>query len=126
MVNLTIDGRELAGVGIDFLAQRLAGLVLAPRAEVWLHSAGGPAICLLKSDQRAMLMLLRSKGDPGLTSRALDTVGCGVLPFLLANGQADEYPAAWTIPFDEARRALEFFWFQKNAAPFISWHDDAG
>jgi len=125
-VNLTIDGCDLAGGGIDFLAERLAGLALVPRAEVWLRSPDGRAICLLKSDQRAMLMLLRSMGDPGLTSRAVDAVGSDVLPFLLANGQSDEYPAAWTVPFDEARRALEFFWFQKTAAPFISWHDDAG
>jgi hypothetical protein len=71
-----------------------------------------------------MLMLLRTEGDAGLVSRAGDESQQGVRQFTLANGQVDEYPAAWTVSFDDAQRALEHFWFGGTAAPFITWHDD--
>ena len=124
-MDLTIDGKDLGSIPIDLLAERLAGLREVPRAEVWLQD-GDRALCLLKNHDRALLMLLREDGDPGLTSRATDLTDDGLMEFTLNNGQVDTHRVAWTVPFDDARRALEFFWFQKSAAPFITWHDHAG
>jgi hypothetical protein len=124
-VNLTINGQDFGRTPIDLLAERLAGLADVPRAEVWLNNEGR-ALCLLKSQDRAMLMLLREDGDPGLTSRATDLNDDREMEFTLSNGQVDKYPARWTVPFAEARRAAEFFWFKESPAPFIAWHDDAG
>ena len=122
-VNLMINGRSMGVVGPDSLAGLLASVAALSRAEIWLSAPGSASLCLLKSNERAVLMLLRSEGDAGLTSRATEPVGDSVLQFTLANGQVDEYPAAWTVPFDDARRAVEYFWFSKAAAPFVSWHD---
>ena len=124
-MNLMINGRSMGVVGPDSLAGLLASVAALSRAEIWLSAPGGASLCLLKSNERAVLMLLRTEGDAGLTSRATEPVGDSVLQFTLANGQVDEYPAAWTVPFDDARRAVEYFWFSKAAAPFLSWHDDA-
>ena len=122
--SLTIGGQDFGSVGPDFLAERLAGLQSDRRAEVWLTHSTGSSLCLLKSDDRAMLMLLRSEGDAGMVSRADDQVDGAALPFTLSNGQEDEHPAGWTIAFDNARRAMEHFWFGGTPTPFIHWHDD--
>jgi hypothetical protein len=123
---LMIGGRAFGSVGPDFLSERLADLGSAARSEVWLYHSGGSSLCLLKSDDRAMLMLHRVEGDSGLVSRASDDFAGGPLRFSLSNGQEDEYPATWTVGFDDARRAMEHFWFGGAPAPFIRWHDDRG
>ena len=122
--DVTIDGRHLGSVGIDFLAGCLAGLSSVPRAEVWLTHPSGSSLCILKSAEEAMLMLLRGEGDPGLVSRSSDESQAGAREFTLANGQVDVYPVTWTVPFDDARRAAEYFWFSGTPAPFVRWHDD--
>jgi hypothetical protein len=123
-VSLKINGQDFGSPPIDLLSERLAELDDASRAEVWINN-GDRALCLLKSHDRAMLMLLREDGDPGLSSRATDLNDDRDIEFTLSNGQVDTYPARWTVPFDEARRAAEFFWLKESPAPFIAWHDDA-
>jgi hypothetical protein len=122
---LTVDGRDFGLVGIDFLAGRLGSLSLVPRTEVWLAHSSGSSLCVLKSDDTAILMLLRREGDAGLVSRSSDEPRVGSCEFRLANGQVDTYPASWTVPFHDARRVAEFFWFSGTPAPFVRWHDDA-
>lgn len=46
------------------------------------------------------------------------------LEFLLANGQADGYPARWTVPLEDAKRAMEYFLEQGELAPFVQWSED--
>src|SRR5262245_21214802 len=124
-MRLRIDNDELGEISIEALAARLTGLSDRARAEVWLDH-DECSICLLKHDDRAMLMLLRFDGDSGLTSRASDDQDDIALDFMLSNGQRDEYPVGWTIPYGDARRALEYFWSHKDAAPFIAWSEEAG
>jgi hypothetical protein len=123
-LGLIIHGREVGPAPIDYLAESLARLAPEDQAEVWLSEEDGPSLCVLKSGGRALLMFLRRAGDPGMTSRSELTESGGTLSFTLSNGQVDEYPVAWTVPFDRARQAAEYFWFHRGPAPFVVWHDD--
>ena len=123
-LKLIIDEREFGSVPIDLLAERLAGLCTQDRAEVWLSQEDGPSLCVLKSGGRALLMFLREAGDPGMTSRSESSGMPETLLFTLGNGQVDEYPTAWTVAFEVARQAAEYFWFHQRPAPFVTWHDD--
>lgn len=42
-------------------------------------------------------------------------------PYMLDNGQVDEYPCSWTIPGDEALRAVEYFLNGGAMAPWVHW-----
>lgn len=45
-----------------------------------------------------------------------------LLPYTLDNGQVDWYPRSWTIPVDEALRAIAYFLSGEGAmAPQITW-----
>ena len=122
---LTIDGRELGDLPIELLRERIADVRPVDRSEVWLNDSAGPALCILKSGTRALLMYLRCEGDVGLTSRSRGDHDDGDLEFTLANGQVDLYPSEWTVAFEDAARAAEHFWLEAKPAPFVSWHDDS-
>ncbi len=123
---LFIDGREVGALGIDLLAEQLAGLVQRPFAEAWLRDENGAALSLLKSGDRAFLMLIRFEGDAGMTSRSQPPSGSkAVLKFKLGNGQVDEYSIAWTVSFEDARRVMEEFWFTRAPSKNIAWQDDS-
>ena len=47
------------------------------------------------------------------------------MTFTLANGQRDDYPAAWTVDAERGREALEYFFETDTMPPFIEWHDDS-
>jgi len=119
---LVINDRELGAVGVDSLADHLGALVPVARSEIWLTHSSGSSLCILKSGDVAMLMLLRGEGDAGLVSRSSDQSQEGSCEFTLSNGQVDEYPSTWTVPFQEARRAAEHFWSSGTPAPFVTWH----
>jgi hypothetical protein len=74
-------------------------------SEVWLNADDqGSALAMLVNGEHAWLMYIRNGDDPGLTSRNPEYVGSpdALLEFVLANGQLDEYPMAWTFPLEEA------------------------
>lgn len=121
---LSVNGVDHGAISIEPLAARLAQVANHERAEIWLESDAGPRLCVLKSGGVAFLMFLREKGDAGMSSRGAESSGGSATEFTLSNGQADEYPTGWCVPFDAARRAAEYFWFHRAPAPFIDWHDD--
>ena len=46
------------------------------------------------------------------------------LPYTLDNGQVDWYPASWTIPVDDALRAVECFLSgEGEMAPWVAWRE---
>ncbi len=125
MTAVTINEDKLGPVGIRELENRLTGIEHSEHCEVWLDHPTGSALCLLKSGSRAMLMLLRGDGDSGMSSRANDVADrSDNLKFILSDGQVDEYPLAWTVPFDDAKRAAKYFWSSGKPAPHVQWHDD--
>jgi hypothetical protein len=74
----------------------------------------------------AFLLYQQDDNDAGFTSRNPDYRGPedAVFPFILDNGQRDEIPALWVIPFQEAIHAVEYFFQRGEKAPWVCWHDD--
>jgi hypothetical protein len=97
-----------------------------PAAELWVERPEG-RVCALVSGDRGWLMWLRSDHDPGLSSRNPAYTGPAeaTLPFLLSNGQVDQYPASWTLPTGRVAAALECFARSGLMPDDIGWHDDA-
>ena len=108
----------------DALDEHLASAFVTPFAEVWLQHDNGHTLGMLKSDDRALLLFLESPGAVGCTSRSSDDLPPSLIPFRLTNGQMDEYPAAWTIPFPVAVDALRDFCDTGEPAPFVQWAND--
>jgi hypothetical protein len=87
----------------------------------------GSFISALINRDRALVIFGRHAGDPGLSSRSRDIPSdqAQALEFYLSNGQRDEYPSMWTIPTSEALTAFDYAFIHQQAAPWITWHDDA-
>jgi hypothetical protein len=97
-----------------------------PHCEIWLNAPDESALCLLINGEVGWLMYLREEGDSGFSSRnpLYDGPDDSVIEYHLANGQIDEYPAAWALPFEELVRAAGHFVETYAMAPFVRWHED--
>jgi hypothetical protein len=94
--------------------------------EIWEKKPDGRALCALLNGERGWLMYLQEPGDSGYSSRDPDYDGPAgaMMPFVLANGQRDEYPVGWTLPLSVVERALAHFKKTGKRAPFVRWHAD--
>ena len=94
--------------------------------ELWVEDADGHALCALVNGDRGWLMYLRFEGDAGFSSRNPSYRGDpdAQLEYRLNNGQQDWYPASWSLPIAEVRRALDYFAKERKQPPFITWHED--
>ena len=94
--------------------------------EVWLEAPDGQSLCALINGGVGWLMYLREPGDAGFSSRNPSYKGDpeARIEYLLTNGQLDSYPAAWALPVDELRKALDYFEREHRRPPFIEWHQD--
>ena len=96
--------------------------------EIWVAGPQGRSLCALVDGEVGWLMVLREPGDAGFSSRNpayAGPVDAGI-DFMLANGQRDKYPAAWTYPVETVMRAVAYFRSTGRRPPFIAWHDDSG
>jgi hypothetical protein len=98
-------------------------------SEVWLEASDdGPSLVMLVHDEYALLMYLPdNEGSLGFTSRNPAYAGApdAQIEFLLANGQLDEHPAAWTYPLSVGCAVCRDFVQMLGAlSPLITWHDD--
>lgn len=121
-------GNESVGVGsLSELRAILSRTREAACQELWLVHRDGQRICMLRSGSRAFLMFQSGDDDTGLVARAGgDAPDAATVEFTLANGQRDEYPAAWTVSAEQAVAALEHFFATAVLAPFLAWSDDSG
>ncbi|SRR6266508_2103149 len=96
--------------------------------EVWVEAPDGQAMCALINGDRGRLMYLRENGDAGFSSRNPNYTGptYAQIEYYLSNGQRETYPASWTLPVAEVRRALEFFEREHRPPPCVTWHNDSG
>jgi hypothetical protein len=94
--------------------------------EIWIESPNGSSLCALINGDLGWLMFLRASGDAGFSSRNPDYAGPSdaKITYVLSNGQADSYPAAWALPVATVEQAL--FFFRRHGSPpsFIAWHND--
>jgi hypothetical protein len=94
--------------------------------EIWLEAPDGQSLCALINGDRGWLMYLRAPGDSGFSSRDPSYAGDpeARIEYRLSNGQRDWYPASWSLPVAEVRRALEYFASEQEQPSFIVWHAD--
>lgn len=124
---LAVNGVEYSISGHADLQQHLAVFPNDGHSELWLTLPDGSFISALINRDRALVIFGRHDGDPGLSSRSRDTSPdqAQELEFSLSNGQRDEYPLSWTIPIRDALAAFDYAFVHQEAAPWITWHDDA-
>lgn len=122
---LFINDVEEAVNSIESLSKRLAS-IQDIFTEIWLEESDGPSIACFKNDDRCFLMYLRESGDSGFTTRSQENIenGENKIEFILSNGQRDEYPVSWTIPYSDGRKAIEYFYLHKDMLPELTWHED--
>ena len=126
-MELKINKVQYEVTELDELRLRLAQVRRTQFSEVWLqHADGWPAIGALINGEAAWLTYVRHEGDAGFSTRNPQYSGPAKsqLEYYLANGQRDEYPAAWNITTTEALRALEHFLEEETMAPWLTWEDD--
>jgi len=99
-----------------------------PFREVWVDGPNGQSVCALISGEVGWLMYLREPEDAGFSSRNPGYQGPpeAVTSYVLANGQRDEYPSAWTYPVAIVEEALSYFRAHGAPPSFITWHNDSG
>lgn len=103
------------------LSEYLEEVDSTDNVEAWITSQSGSSICLLKAQDRTFLMYLRYLGDVGFVSHSDSDVQESI-EFLMANGQADEYPLSWCIEKEWAYKALAYFFVNTGEqSPHINW-----
>lgn len=91
--------------------------------EVWLNVKDGPALCMLRHADAALLMYLRHEGDSGCMSIG-NPEAHGTIQFGLSNGQVDEYPAARCLDIEDCYKALAYFFVNEGLRPdSIKWQE---
>ncbi len=109
------------------LHHALASLPNDSHAEVWVDLDPFPAVCALVNGEQAWMMRIRHEDDPGFSSRNPGYGGPpeATLRYTLANGQVDEYPAAWAYPRQRVFEVLDTFARTGQFPETISWVDNA-
>ena len=124
-LDLQIDGRYIESDDPRRIRAALLRVVREEFAEVWLTVNGGPGFALLKSGGRALCLFVRTLDDPGFTSRqGLRERRRGELPFKLADGTSNTFPAAWTVPFFVALRAADEVLRTGSRPAMVRWQQD--
>ena len=125
VLDLQIDGRYVDSDDPRRIRAALLTVAREEFAEVWVTVNGGPGFALLKSGERALCLFVRTLDDPGFTSRqGLRERRRGALPFKLADGTSNTFPAAWTVPFFVALRAADEFLRTGEMPAMVRWHQD--
>ncbi len=121
-MKITLNSQESEINDLQKLLQRVNAIV-DQHAEISLFmTEDKPILIVLKSDDRALIMFLRFSGDVGFTSRS--NYPEQLLDFTVS-GQKDQYPGNWTIPYEEAKKVIAYFFDHQEMLPSVLWHDDS-
>ena len=128
MMELNLHGEPCAVASPSDLQQALARSNSLAQCELWLtmaeHAEQGPALCMLRNGGSAWLMYLSGQDDASWHSLG-DEEEEGNCSYWLANGQVDEYPAAWCVEVEHCQRAFVEFFSTGGARPAaIAWQAD--
>ena len=128
MMALNVHGETVAIATLAHLQQALARAQSLAQCELWLTMAVdaelGPALCMLRNGGSAWLMYLSGQDDASYHSLG-DEEEKGDCSYWLANGQVDEYPAAWCVAVEQCHRALAEFFSTGGVRPdAIAWQAD--
>ena len=94
--------------------------------DLWFVREDGKILNAFVNGDRGWLMYRVAEDDAGYSSHdpTYDGPEEAVLPYILHNGQQDEYPVSWTLPLEEVMRATQYFLQTGEKAPWVRWHDD--
>jgi hypothetical protein len=124
MAEIIFNGRSQAISSVHELGDALNRFDQEHHFELWVAVSSGAAMCMLRSDNDALLMYLRNSGDSGFTSRGNPDKG-GSATYVLTNGQIDEYPKSWCIDVEQCYKAIAYFFVNDGAKPgWIRWNSD--
>ena len=123
MLTVTFNGEFQSITSIDDFGLALDRFDRFNQFELWVSVEGGPSMRMLRNGRHAWLMYLRFQDDSGLVSQG-KTSAPGMVPYVLANGQVDEYPLAWCIDVEQSYKALAYFFVNEGAQPsWVHWHE---
>jgi hypothetical protein len=124
-VQLSINNREFDDISIVELRQQLDRFDQETFCEIWLSQVDGASISCLKSADRCFLVYLRWMEDAGFSTRNDKVAESSIrVKFRLANGQIDEYPEAWTVTYEQGKKALEYFHLMAEMDESLDWHKE--
>ena len=128
IMELNVHGEAVAIATLADLQQALTRSRSLAQCELWLTMAEeaeqGPALCMLRNGGSAWLMYLSGQDDASYHSLG-DEEEQGDCSYWLANGQVDEYPAAWCVDVETCCRALAQFFTAGGAMPrIVAWQQD--
>jgi len=94
---------------------------------LWYERNSGEILNAFVNGDRAWLMYRRNEEDAGFSTHNPAYTGPknATLPYVLDNGQRDEFPVALTIATNEAIRAVMHFLHTGEKAPWLAWHDNS-
>jgi hypothetical protein len=93
-------------------------------AEIWISGHGTSALCVLKNNHQAFLLYLRENRDSGFCSRNKEGNETKLIEFKLSNGQYDEYPENWVVPYEKAKKALAQYFLKGKKPSNIIWKEN--
>ena len=129
---LSMNDQEFAITGIDELGACLATVRDRQYWELSIGVYDDPGegngffgLVVLVNGKRALLSYSQHLGDSGFTSADPTYSGSPavMLDFQLSNGQCDKHPMAWTVPTEEALRAMEYAFLHQAPDPRITWKE---
>jgi hypothetical protein len=89
--------------------------------EIVVRVGGQAMIALIHGDYGS---LVYTNAGEKLASRNPRYTGppVAIIEYYLNNGQRETHPAAWALPVEAVRRAIEYFRGNESPPPFIDWH----
>jgi len=105
-MEIIIDNSIINLQSEELLQKILSTTDLADLHEILISGHADSSMTVLTSENGALLMFLREKGNSGFTSRSRTNEKKDLVDFKLSNGQLDEYPTNWLVGHEEARRAI--------------------
>src|SRR5260370_18681060 len=118
---------DLDEARLKTLEQEFAIARTSEPGDLWYERNSGEILNVFVNGDRAWLMYRRNEEDAGFSTRNPAYTGPknATLPYVLNNGQQDEFPVAWTISTDEAIHAVEHFLHTGAKASWLAWHDNS-
>lgn len=125
IIELWINGAAVPVTTPSELRNHVEG---APGADVEFHlsvPSSGPILSVLVTGGSGWLMYLREPGDSGFHSWNAGYSGDETLqlPYRLANGQLDHYPARWTLPLPLIFEAVDEFSTDSEPPASVEWRE---
>lgn len=122
-MELSFNGATVPINSIEDLSRILDRFEREPQFELWISTADGPVMGMLRNGDHAWPMHMARNGDSGVVTRG-NRQTQGTCAYTLANGQIDEYPLSRCVGIEECFKAIFYFYANDGARyDFVSWQE---